>query len=144
MNTNELALWLKRVRTQAGLSQDALAERAGVTGAYISQLELATNNMSGKPTVPKLDKLIAITDALKLDLREPLKALGVLSEEPTELTGDEKKAVTVLRVMPGKTRQAALDILDVLAKLEQSGGNAAPTGRPKRPASGGQTKRKVS
>jgi transcriptional regulator with XRE-family HTH domain len=46
--TNRLGTLIKRLRTARGLSQRALAARAGITNPYIAQLE---TGQRGNPTV---------------------------------------------------------------------------------------------
>jgi transcriptional regulator with XRE-family HTH domain len=55
---NNFAYLLKDTRERSGLSQNQLAERAGIDGTYISKIE------RGSPVRPTRDKVLAIADAL--------------------------------------------------------------------------------
>jgi transcriptional regulator with XRE-family HTH domain len=58
---HSVAALVRRYRITAGLSQEALAERAGLSARGLSDLE------RGLSRVPRLDTLTRIADALELD-----------------------------------------------------------------------------
>jgi HTH-type transcriptional regulator, competence development regulator len=58
---------LKRLREEKGLSQADLAEKAGVTAPYITQLE------TGKKANPSLDVLRRLAKALGVPVAELLE-----------------------------------------------------------------------
>ena len=60
-----LAVRVRTLRTERGLSQEALAHEAGIDRTYASQIERAVGN-------PSLRVLCAIATALETDLRELL------------------------------------------------------------------------
>jgi transcriptional regulator with XRE-family HTH domain len=51
--TKTMAIRLKALRTQRGLSQEALAEKAGLSRTYVARLETARQD----PTLSTLEKL---------------------------------------------------------------------------------------
>ena len=54
---------IKSVRRARGLSQEALAEKAGISAQYVSNIERGKEN-------PTLDLLFTLADALKIELAE--------------------------------------------------------------------------
>jgi transcriptional regulator with XRE-family HTH domain len=70
---------IRELRTQAGLSQDDLAESSGLFRTYMSRIETGRAN----PTVTVINKL-----ALALGV-----TVGVLFEIPTEMTLTKTRSV---------------------------------------------------
>ena len=66
---SELGADVRVRRRELGLRQDELADLAGTSTRFISTLE------NGKTTV-RIDKLVAVLDALGLELRAELRASG--------------------------------------------------------------------
>lgn len=64
-----LAFNLKRLRQMSGLSQESLAERAGLHRTYISSIERSQRNVSIK-------NIFALAKALGCDPRELLQPIG--------------------------------------------------------------------
>lgn len=75
MNHKAFAVWLRRAREDAGLSQPELAARIGVKKAYISKLETA------KPDVPTLPRLARLSSVLGTPLTAALEAMGYLKAD---------------------------------------------------------------
>jgi transcriptional regulator with XRE-family HTH domain len=65
--TTRLGMTLKKLRMEAGLTQEELAKKGGVTYAYISMLE------SGAKTNPSLALLKKLAKALKVKVGELLE-----------------------------------------------------------------------
>lgn len=63
-----LARNLKRLRNAAGLSQETLADRAGLHRTYISSVERAQRNVS-------LENIFSLASALGCDPRELIEPL---------------------------------------------------------------------
>jgi transcriptional regulator with XRE-family HTH domain len=59
---NQFAAWLRERRQATGLSQEQLAEKAGVHRTYISQLERDLKS-------PTLDVLAGLAEALEMNLK---------------------------------------------------------------------------
>lgn len=64
-----LAYNLKRLRTTAGLSQEELADRAGVHRTYVSSVERGERNVS-------LENIFHLAEGLGVDVRELLRPLA--------------------------------------------------------------------
>jgi transcriptional regulator with XRE-family HTH domain len=62
-NAKTLAKHVKRLRLDAGLSQEGLAEAANLRQALVSEIEREESN-------PTLESLTKLADALKVDLAE--------------------------------------------------------------------------
>jgi transcriptional regulator with XRE-family HTH domain len=63
---NRLAKRLTKLRAQQGLTQAALAERAGVTRSYIGRLEIGRHD-------PQLSTLYKLAKALRISIAELVK-----------------------------------------------------------------------
>lgn len=64
MTTKELfGRRIQEIRKQKKLSQEQVAERAGISSNYVSRIECGKEN-------PTLDMLIRLEDALQIELRE--------------------------------------------------------------------------
>ena len=57
---------IKRLRKEQGLTQEALAKRAGVTREYITRLELGRHD-------PMFSTLVKLAKALNVNVRELLE-----------------------------------------------------------------------
>ena len=70
---------IEKLRKQAGLSQAELADKAGLSSAYISKLE------EGKFKSMSLKNCKALADALDITLKDFLEGLGLLerAERPS-------------------------------------------------------------
>jgi y4mF family transcriptional regulator len=66
---------IRRRRRDLGLNQEELADLAGTSARFISTLE------NGKPTV-RLDKLVAVLDAIGLELRAEVRASVGQPQQP--------------------------------------------------------------
>jgi DNA-binding XRE family transcriptional regulator len=73
----ELGLALVKARKTAKLTQEQLAERAGVSQAYIAKLERGLAN----PTIAQVGGLLAL---MGLELEFKVKPMGALRERPRE------------------------------------------------------------
>jgi len=60
-----IAANLRRLRAKRGLSQEALADRAGIHRTYVGSVERAERNIS-------IDNVCRLADALGVDVRELL------------------------------------------------------------------------
>lgn len=59
----KFGVYLKNLREEQGLSQEALAKAIGVSRQSISKWEVGLN-------VPKVDKLLALSSVLQVDISE--------------------------------------------------------------------------
>ncbi len=61
MSPERIGRPLKRLRIQKGLSQLALAKKAGVAQGYISELEAGTKKNVGLETLRKIAKALGVS-----------------------------------------------------------------------------------
>lgn len=105
------------MRLAAKLTQDELAVRVGVKKAYISKMETAVLNSSGRGPSPPIEMLDSIARALKVELSEALAALGFdVKDDASELESDERVLLYMYRDLPPECR---LDSLASIAGVHQ-------------------------
>ena len=93
--------WLRATRTGQGVSQRALAERAGVSRSYLCDIELGRG---AQPSVTTLDKLATALGASRADL---LRAAGVIDALPQGREHDaERRLLAVFRDLSADGRAA--------------------------------------
>lgn len=81
----------RRLREQAGMTQEKLGEAAGITGAYVSEIERGNAN----PTLATIQKL---ADGLNVDI-------AVLADfRDTELTEEQIKANLIREISRANNR----------------------------------------
>lgn len=90
---------LKEIRKSKGFTIREVADRSGVSSAYISQLE---NGQRGTPSPEILHKL---SDGLASSYTELMKLAGYVEDE--ELSGQDKKPVNLRRLL--RERPIVLD-----------------------------------
>jgi transcriptional regulator with XRE-family HTH domain len=71
-------------RRELRLSIRALAQRAGVSPAYISAIEAARNPSTGRPPVPSVHVVTRLAAALELDVQRLIRAVGGGPHPPVE------------------------------------------------------------
>ena len=62
-----LGTLIARFREEERMSMDEFASRSGLSKAYISMLERNVNSRSGKPIVPSLETIKAVSGAIGVD-----------------------------------------------------------------------------
>lgn len=83
-------IWLAEQRRNADISQQDLADRVGVSKAYISTLEGdKPNSSTGKPIVPRIDKIDKIARALGASVVEARLAAGYVPDRLDSETENE-------------------------------------------------------
>lgn len=107
MNHGDFAVWLKRCREDAGLSQEELATQIGVKKAYISKWETA------KPDVPTLPRLVRLTKALGTPLTAALEAMGYLKPD-REIEPHVMRLLHYYQSLPKAEQKLAEEIIKTL------------------------------
>jgi len=105
----EASTLVRRARTEAGLTQDQLARRLGVTQAALARLEKAGAN----PTIATLNRVLRATGR-RLDLR--------LGRSPSSV--DPTLLSEALRLKPAERLAAAERLLDDAESLAGAGARA--------------------
>ncbi|ALP35830.1 transcriptional regulator [Paenibacillus sp. IHB B 3084] len=103
---------IRDIRKSKGLSQEALAEKAGFNSSYIGFIERAERNIS-------LKNLEKIAKALNVGVYQLLTYV----KEDDELTEEEssvKSILTLLRTRESKDTELALKILtDIFMRIDE-------------------------
>ena len=102
MNAKSLGKNIQKYRLARGMTQDAAAEKSGLSTNYFRQIELGHK-------VPRLETFLKIADAL--DVSTDLLFTGNINRSP-EIRGNE-----LLEKMAGLTNQQKEYILDAVETL---------------------------
>ena len=105
-----LGNWIRRRRIAAGLSQQAFAERIGVSQPVLSRLEQGNRAKVSAELAGK------IAGAFAVSLDEVLEIAGLLHEEPAELTDSEGQVWYFLKNPIDSKTARALAALGVLSE----------------------------
>jgi transcriptional regulator with XRE-family HTH domain len=108
--------YLKEQRLQARLSLRQLAEQAGVSNPYLSQIERGLRK-------PSADVLQQIAKALRISADQLYLRAGIVSPEPGE--GDSTVELAILRDN-GLTERQKQSLLDVYSSFLSLNAAAAP------------------
>lgn len=107
MNHKAFAVWLRRTREDAGLSQPELAARIGVKKAYISKWETA------KPDVPTLPRLVRLSGVLGTPLTAALEAMGYLKPD-RDIEPHVMRLLHYYQALPKPEQKLAEEIIKTL------------------------------
>ena len=118
---------IKRLRKSRGLSQRALARKAGISHDYISKIEMGRAENIGTKTLEKIADALMV-NTLELQLKKPLSKdalLGNLSEDSQNLVKKlpkgfhpDKDTLELLKMwsrMESADRQVVLSVASQLA-----------------------------
>ena len=100
-----IGLRLKTCRQQAGLTQETVAERAGITVVYLSKIE----NGHVRPTI---DLLQTVCEAVHCDLGSIFQ-----DASPVSAGYQRERVVELFNACAPAVKPVALDLLEQLAKL---------------------------
>lgn len=126
LQTDRFGLWLRKRREAAGLTQDQLAERAGIGKQYLSKIENAKpHSTTGRAPAPTLETLDAIARALRVDLSDVLGALGLQTgARDVALPNEEELLLWMFRDLP---RECQLDVMASVSGVHQRRSLSAST-----------------
>jgi transcriptional regulator with XRE-family HTH domain len=108
----KLARLLKELRENAGLSQNALATRAGVSAAFINKLE------DGAYSTLSVDKTRDLAKGLGMSFRDFLEAVGLLDESATPNADAALASALRKRKMNEEQVQKVVSYADFIQKDE--------------------------
>lgn len=74
---------IKEYRTEKGMSMDQFAQRSGLSKAYVSILERNYNPVNGKPVVPSLETIKAVSLTIGKDFNDVIALLD--GNQPVQL-----------------------------------------------------------
>ena len=77
---------IKRYRSETGTSMEQFAKKSGISKAYVSILERNYNPVNGKPVVPSLETIKAVSNAIGMDFNDVIATLD--SNQPVAIRED--------------------------------------------------------
>ncbi|CAN3702703.1 hypothetical protein MMX123_02733 [Microbacterium sp. MM2322] len=80
--SRELGMNLRRRRDALGLTQEAVAERAGISLYAYQQYERGAVTKGGAATNPRLATVLTICDVLTIDIQDLLPSTAALKNPP--------------------------------------------------------------
>lgn len=66
---------IKKYRSETGTSMEQFAKKSGISKAYVSILERNYNPVNGKPVVPSLETIKAVSNAIGVDFNDVIAML---------------------------------------------------------------------
>lgn len=81
---------IKKYRSETGTSMEQFAKKSGISKAYVSILERNYNPVNGKPVVPSLETIKAVSNAIGVDFNDVIAMLD--SNRPVVIR-EEKSAI---------------------------------------------------
>ena len=136
---------IKEYRTENGMSMDQFAQRSGLSKAYVSVLERNYNPVNGKPVVPSLETIKAVSLAIGKDFNDVIALLDgnqpVRLKEAAQMTTGERiksrrkelsmsaeqlaekvglSPATIYRYENGEIEKVPADILKKIARVLNS------------------------
>ena len=103
---------IKNYRREHGYSMDQFAKQSGLSKAYISILERNVNPVNGKPVIPSLETIKAVSQAIGIDFNDVIAMLD--GNQPVSLK-DEKTAS--LGDLPGATPMNPQNVAPLLGTV---------------------------
>lgn len=110
---NALGDWIRTTRITHGMSQRALADRAGVSRSYLCDIE---RGRGAQPTVATLDKLARALGASRIDV---LRVAGILEPMGGRASDDrERRLLACFRSLSAES-QAAVERFAQFLRAEE-------------------------
>ena len=81
---------IKKYRSETGTSMEQFAKKSGISKAYVSILERNYNPVNGKPVVPSLETIKAVSNAIGVDFNDVIAMLD--SNQPVVIR-EEKSTI---------------------------------------------------
>lgn len=81
---------IKRYRSETGTSMEQFAKKSGISKAYVSILERNYNPVNGKPVVPSLETIKAVSNTIGVDFNDVIAMLD--SNQPVVIR-EEKNTI---------------------------------------------------
>ena len=79
---------IKKYRKDHHMSMDQFSKKSGISKAYISILERNCNPVNGKPVVPSLETIKAVSSVIGIDFNEVISMLD--GNQPVVLTSSNE------------------------------------------------------
>ena len=81
---------IKKYRSETGTSMEQFAKKSGISKAYVSILERNYNPVNGKPVVPSLETIKAVSNAIGVDFNDVIAMID--SNQPVVIR-EEKSTI---------------------------------------------------
>lgn len=93
---------IKRYRSETGTSMEQFAKKSGISKAYVSILERNYNPVNGKPVVPSLETIKAVSNAIGMDFNDVIATLD--SNQPVAIREDNPPIPAGFQPLPKRDR----------------------------------------
>lgn len=93
---------IKRYRSETGTSMEQFAKKSGISKAYVSILERNYNPVNGKPVVPSLETIKAVSNAIGMDFNDVIATLD--SNQPVAIREDKPPIPAGFQPLPKRDR----------------------------------------
>ncbi len=93
---------IKRYRSETGTSMEQFAKKSGISKAYVSILERNYNPVNGKPVVPSLETIKAVSNAIGMDFNDVIATLD--SNQPVAIREDKPPIPAGFQPLPQRDR----------------------------------------
>ena len=93
---------IKRYRSETGTSMEQFAKKSGISKAYVSILERNYNPVNGKPVVPSLETIKAVSNAIGMDFNDVIATLD--SNQPVAIREDKPPIPAGFQTLPKRDR----------------------------------------
>lgn len=124
MNVREMSKfgdWLLQVRKRGNLSQEKVAERAGLSKNYISIIERDKRHpVSGSLPLPSRETVISLAHAVNQPEHIALQMAGYAHEEIEASQSDEHTLLTYFRELDEKERRAIMAVAESFKKYKEN------------------------
>lgn len=81
---------IKKYRSETGTSMEQFAKKSGISKAYVSILERNYNPVNGKPVVPSLETIKAVSNAIGVDF---IDVIAMLDSNQPVVIREEKSTI---------------------------------------------------
>ncbi|MDA2919730.1 helix-turn-helix transcriptional regulator [Desulfobacterota bacterium AH_259_B03_O07] len=114
MKYKNISIRIHRIRKELGATQKEFAEKIGVTGNYISEIE-------AKKKIPSVPVLLAIEHVFGVTKEWLLSGKGEkYVQENFPITSKEEEIIKALREMPDKGKKVVIDLIELVSNKKVS------------------------
>lgn len=108
---------IKQFRKEHGYSMDTFAQKSGLSKAYISILERNVNPVNGKPVIPSLETIKAVSQTIGIDFNDVIAMLDGNQQVSLETSAQADLTST----SPLSLTAPQSDLLAVFDELNEEG-----------------------
>lgn len=115
----ELSKIVKKYRVEHHLTQQELADRAGVSKGYISMIERGKDYRTGTPITPTIETVKKLAYAMQIPASELLKMLDMETMTPGDATINMEECYEAVALHNGVTVEELKSALDLIKKIKK-------------------------